>query len=210
MDEIRDFLKSREKCNLILVFLNILVFVVLELLGSTEDVGFMAAHGAAYTPWILEQGEYSRLFTCMFLHFGIDHLFNNMLVLVFLGDTLERAVGKIKYLIIYLGGGILANILSAYVEWRTGDFAVSAGASGAIFAVVGALIYIVAINKGRLEQLTGRGLLLMAGLTLYQGYTSIGVDNTAHLGGLIFGLILAVLLYRKPHRKEETIGAGGW
>ena len=106
----------------------------------------MLEHGACYTPYVLEHHEYYRLFTCMFLHFGIQHLIGNMLVLIFLGDTLEQTVGKIRYLIIYILGGLAGNLLSMYHSIQTQDFAVSAGASGAIFAVVGALIYIVAVN----------------------------------------------------------------
>lgn len=83
MDEIKDFLKSRTIMNLVIVLLNIGIFIVMELIGDTEDVQFMLTHGANFTPWVLEHGEYYRLFTCMFLHFGIEHLFSNMLVLIF-------------------------------------------------------------------------------------------------------------------------------
>lgn len=205
MDEVKDFLKSRTFCNLLMVAANIVVFLILEILGSTEDVGFMAEHGACYTPWVVNYGEYYRLFTSMFLHFGIEHLFNNMLVLIFLGDALERMVGKLRYLIIYLGGGILANVFSCALEYRSGDFAMSAGASGAVFAVVGALVYIVIVNRGRVSEFTGRRLILMAALSLFQGFTSVGVDNAAHVGGFIFGLLLSALLYRRPRRKQTFI-----
>ena len=97
---------------------------------------------------IIQGGEYYRLFTCMFLHFGIEHLLNNMLVLFVLGSRLEQVIGKIKFLLIYLIGGVLGNVISLLIELRTQDFAVSAGASGAVFAVMGAMIYIVIRNKG--------------------------------------------------------------
>lgn len=211
MDELKDFLKSRTFCNLLIVAANILVFLILEMIGSTEDVIFMAEHGACYSPWVVEYGEYYRLFTCMFLHYGIEHLFNNMLVLIFLGDALERSVGKIRYLIIYLGGGILANVLSCVLDYRSGDYAVSAGASGAVFAVVGALIYIVIVNRGRVAEFTMRRLILMALLSLFEGFTSVGVDNAAHVGGMVFGLLLAVLLYRRPRGGNSFIpGEEGW
>ena len=83
----------------------------------------------------------------MFLHFGIEHLLNNMLVLFVLGSRLEQVIGKIKFLLIYLIGGVLGNVISLLIELRTQDFAVSAGASGAVFAVMGAMIYIVIRNK---------------------------------------------------------------
>ena len=205
MDELKTFIKSRSAVNLIIVAANVLVFLIMELFGNTEDVVFMLEHGACYTPYVLEHHEYYRLFTCMFLHFGIQHLIGNMLVLIFLGDTLEQTVGKIRYLIIYILGGLAGNLLSMYHSIHTQDFAVSAGASGAIFAVVGALIYIVAVNRGRLADITGRRLLLMAALTLFQGLTSMGVDNSAHIGGLAAGFILAVLLYRRRKISREHV-----
>lgn len=211
MAEIKDFLKSRTFCNLLIVAANVIVFLVLEIMGSTEDVRFMAEHGACYSPWVVEYGEYYRLFTCMFLHYGIEHLFNNMLVLIFLGDALERSVGKIRYLMIYLGGGVLANVLSCALDYRSGEYAVSAGASGAVFAVVGALLYIVIVNRGRVAEFTMRRLILMALLSLFEGFTSVGVDNAAHVGGMVFGLILAILLYRKPKGDDGFILKGeGW
>lgn len=199
MEEIKSFLKSRAIINLSIVIINVVIFFVLDLRGGTQDVAYMLEHGASYTPWIQEYGEYYRLFTCMFLHFGINHLFNNMLVLIFLGDTLEKSVGKIRYFLIYFIGGLGGNLLSYGLDLRTGEYAVSAGASGAVFAVVGALLYIVIVNRGRVQGLTGRGLLVMAGLTVFQGFTTIGVDNAAHIGGLICGFILAVILYRRPY-----------
>ena len=98
----------------------------------------------------------------MFLHFGIEHLLNNMLVLFVLGSRLEQVIGKIKFLLIYLIGGVLGNVISLLIELRAQDFAVSAGASGAVFAVMGAMIYIVIRNKGWLGDLSMRQILVMA------------------------------------------------
>ena len=74
---------------------------------------------------------------------------------------------------------------------------VSAGASGAVFAVIGALIYIVIRNRGYIENFTARQLLILAALSLYHGVTSAGVDNAAHFGGLLCGFVLCVLLYHR-------------
>lgn len=198
MDEIKSFLKSRTICNLLIVAANVLVFLVMEVLGNTEDVEFMLMHGACYSPWVFEYGEYYRLFTSMFLHYGIEHLIFNMLLLIFLGDALEQEVGKVRYLIIYLGGGLCGNILSCFLDYHGSmDFAVSAGASGAVFATVGALLYIVLRNGWQVQGLSGIQLIVLAVLTVVQGFTSEGVDNAAHVGGFLAGLLLAVILYHK-------------
>ena len=89
-----------------LILLNILVFLIVEFTGSSQNTMHMLDCGAAFTPMIIQGGEYYRLFTCMFLHFGIEHLLNNMLVLFVLGSRLEQAIGKIKFLLIYLIGGV--------------------------------------------------------------------------------------------------------
>lgn len=189
--------KNPDICNKVLVALNIIIFFILELLGDTEDAIFMYEHGAMFPVDVLAADQWYRLFSCMFLHFGIRHLGNNMLVLFFLGDNLERALGHVKYVVLYVLSGLCGSLLSACMMLRTGTYAVSAGASGAIFGVMGGLIYVLIRNHGRLEDLTAKRLVFMAALSLYLGFTSTGVDNYAHLGGLLSGLVLAVLLYRK-------------
>lgn len=190
--------RPRAWVNGTLIILNILNFLYLELAGSTEDAYFMLEHGAMYGPFVLRGHEYYRLLTSVFMHFGINHIVNNMLVLFVLGDNLERALGKVKYLIFYLICGVGANVVSMLLEMPFEDWSVGAGASGAIFGVVGGLIYVVAVNRGRLEDLSTRQLVIMAAFSLYLGFTSTGVDNAAHVGGLIIGIILAALFYRKP------------
>ena len=85
----------------------------------------------------------------------------------------------------------------------TGDYAVSAGASGAVFGIIGALVYVAMRNHGRIGDVSERGLLLMAALTLYHGFTSTGIDNLAHIGGFVSGFLLGVLLYWKRRRRRE-------
>lgn len=197
MQELKNFIRSRQKITLMIAAANVIVFIILSILGDTRNSLFMLEHGADFAPFVAA-GEYYRLVTSMFLHFGAEHLFSNMLVLIFLGDTLEQCVGKIRYLLIYLLGGIAGNVVSVWFALRTGDYAVSAGASGAVFAVIGALIFLVIRNKGRLGGYSGRRLILMAVLSVMQGLTAGGVDNCAHIGGVIAGFVLAfVLCFRR-------------
>ena len=186
--------------NTAIIIINVLCFLYLELQGSTENAGFMLAHGAMFAPLVVDHGQYYRLVTSVFMHFGVSHLMNNMLVLFVLGDNLERALGHVKYLIFYLLCGVGANLVSMTVNLMTGSLSVGAGASGAIFGVVGGLVYAGGVKRGRLEDLTSRQLGVMILLTLYHGFTSMNIDNAAHIGGLAAGILLGILLYRKPRR----------
>ena len=89
-----------------LVAINCIVFVILEIMGDTQNSEFMASMGAVWPPYILEQGQYWRLLTATFMHFGFDHILNNMLILICAGIILEDALGHVKYLILYLIAGI--------------------------------------------------------------------------------------------------------
>ncbi len=190
----------RAPVTFVLVAINVVVFFALSLFGRTEDGAYMIQHGAVYLPLMESTGEFYQLFTSMFLHFGFQHLMNNMLMLLVMGIVLEPELGSVRYLILYIVSGLGGNLLSAGFEIMTGDFSVSAGASGAIFGVVGGLIYLAILGRGRIGNLTERGLIFLVLMNIYYGVTSTGVDNMAHIGGLIVGFIMAVFLYR---RKES-------
>lgn len=213
LQEIISFIHTRKKVNLLIVLINVIVFILTEILRGSGNLPLLYEYGAMYIPAVIEKGEYYRLFTCMFLHFGAEHLLYNMLLLIFMGDMLETQVGKIRYLIIYLGGGLIGNLFSMAVAMEKAGmglgnmaawsdqaldtgirFGISAGASGAIFAVVGALVIIVIRNGGTLGDVGIKRLGLMAVLSLAQGFTESGVDNMAHLGGFLGGVVLCLML----------------
>lgn len=200
MEEIR-----KEPVTVVLILINVLVFIAVELTGTSQNAWHVLDYGAAYTPYIVQNGEVYRLFTSMFLHFGIEHLVNNMLVLFVLGSRLEQVIGKLRFLFIYLAGGMAGNIFSLILELRNQDFSVSAGASGAVFAVMGAMIYVVIRNKGWLGDLSMRQILVMAAFSLYFGFTSSGVDNAAHIGGMIAGFVLAVLIWHPRKKRDQQM-----
>lgn len=195
---------KKAPCTVAIIAINVVVFIGLSFYGKTEDASFMLAHGAMYIPAMVMDGEYYRMFTSLFLHFGITHLGNNMLILFAMGWNLEEEMGKVKFVLIYLLSGLAGNVLSAFIDIRSGEYAVSAGASGAIFGVIGALLYIAIRNKGRVGNVTGRGIAFMIILSLYFGFTSSGVDNYAHIGGLLGGFLLAVTLYWKRNGKRRA------
>lgn len=197
--------KIKAPCTVALIAVNVIVFLFLSFRGMTEDGMFLLEHGAMYVPYMIEKGEYYRIFTSMFLHFGFDHLLNNMVILAAIGWNLEYEIGQLKFVILYLFSGLGGNLLSAYWDIRVGDYAISAGASGAIFGVIGALLYVAIRNRGRIGDISGKGLVFMIILSLYYGYSSGGVDNMAHIGGLVAGFLLSVLLYRKKNRKFSSV-----
>lgn len=200
-------LKKRPEavCTTGLIVINTAVFLILSVFGQTEDAYFMLQHGAMYESLVIDMHQYYRILTSIFLHFGIQHLLNNMVMLGALGWNLEREIGKVRFLIIYFVSGIAGNILSMYLNIIHDVQVVSAGASGAIFGLMGALVYVVIANRGRLGRLSGRGMLILVFLSLYFGLTSSGVDNWAHIGGLISGFILAVILYRRKRQTENNV-----
>lgn len=180
--------------TIFLILLNVCIWIFLEFRGETLDSDFMIQYGASYAPLILENGEYWRLFTCMFLHFGADHLINNMLLLGVMGYRLEYVMGSVSFGILYLLSGLGGSLLSFYEDLRAADDVVSAGASGCVFGVIGGLIAWAVLNKGKVEKMTTKGLIGMAALSLYYGFSTAGVDNWGHIGGLLFGFLLGCIL----------------
>lgn len=187
--------------NTILIGINVIVFVILSCLGDTESAGFMLQHGAMEWRSIMEYGEYYRIFTSMFLHFGFEHIFENMIFLFLIGSYLEEAMGSVRYFIFYLLCGVGSGICSLTVDTLLKTQAVSAGASGAIFGVVGGLLCVVLRNRGNFKGIGLGGVIIMIAGSLYYGLTSSGVDNVAHIGGLICGFLLGFLFYK--NRRED-------
>lgn len=185
--------KKMTPVNTVLVLINSLIFIFIELSGQIGELLFR--YGAMEWRSICLDGEYYRLVTCMFLHFGISHLFSNMVFLFLIGSYLERVVGTVRYLILYFGAGIGSSLISLFYYRYQDANVVSAGASGALFGVVGALLYIIIRNKGRLEELSWRSFLIMIVGTISVGFFTDGVDNAAHVGGLVAGFLLAILCY---------------
>lgn len=193
-------------CNSILIAANIIVFLLVNITAAFGEPDKVEMAGALSWFFLKDDGEYYRIITSMFLHYDLGHLFNNMLVLFFVGDNLERAAGKWRFLVIYFSSGIIAGITSISYNMIIEENVVSVGASGAIFGVVGAMIYIIIVNRGRLEGISSHQLILFAIFSLYSGIVSVNIDNAAHIGGFLAGIIVAMILYRKP--KKNTLAGG--
>ncbi len=189
MQELRKY--SYCSVNIALAVFQAAVFALCMITGDRLYIA-----GRCGTDLVIVQQEYWRLLTSVFLHSGLYHLGSNLIAQVFLGNAVERNLGHIKYLILYIVSGVGGNIISVLYDRAQGVNTYSVGASGAVFGVMGALI--VLIIKGRKKLRTGSSMLVRAGFAVfyavYAGFRTPYTDNAAHLGGLAFGIALGVLL----------------
>lgn len=178
----------------LLVIANVVMFIITEVTGSSLDAVHVWKWGGLFIPDILEEGKYYELFTSTFLHFGFSHLLNNMFMLAVAGSLLERAIGHIRFLVLYFLSGLGGTVLTTVVRAMglENDNSIIAGASGAIFGVIGGLLIVSIRTKGRYRDLTGRNLIIMIVLSLVYGFTTVSVDIWGHAGGLVVGILAGI------------------
>lgn len=170
-----------------LIVLNLILFMMMTLAGGSTRADVLIRYGAKVNDLIL-QGEVWRFLTSIFLHIGYVHLAFNLYALWILGPITEELLGRIRYAIIYFLSGISGSIVSfLFVD------ALSAGASGAIFGVLGALVPYTRKNPALWKSGFGRNLVIIIVVNLSLGFFQPGIDMYAHLGGLACGLILGRL-----------------
>lgn len=180
-----------------LLTVNIVLFLLCIFNGD-----FFYERGIFDPEYIFGQQWY-RFFTSIFLHGDVYHLSGNMIYLYALGDIVEREFGHLKYVLLYIFSGLTGNALSLLFSVMTNDLTPSLGASGAIFGLSGALLWIIIRKRGRHEEITLPKIIFLIAYSLYNGFISTNVNNAAHLGGLIGGFVLAILLYRKKGKAKE-------
>ena len=185
----------------IIMNLNILVFAVMVLSGVNifmPENEELLNWGANFRPTTLD-GEWWRLFTCCFLHIGIFHLLMNMYALVSIGILLEPLLGKTKYLFAYIASGIIASLSS--LAWN--EQIISAGASGAIFGIYG--VFLALLTTNHIEKAARESMrtstLIFVGYNLLNGLKP-GIDNAAHIGGLLSGMAIGYLFL--PSLKQNA------
>lgn len=186
--EVADFLRNVSWANVILVAVNAIVFLICTFTGD-----LLYNKGAFHVMSIL-QGEWYRLFTSMFLHWNVEHIFSNMIVLYYVGSIVERKLGPLPYIALYMFSGLAGNIFSMCYEMLAGIGGSSAGASGAVFGVEGALLFLVMSHRGKLESMTAGRVAFAIAFSLYCGFTSAGVNNAAHVGGVLMGFAAAAVI----------------
>lgn len=187
--EIKDTLTfGKLHITYLMIFLNLIMFTMLELQGGSMQSDVLIQFGAKYNPAIVE-GQWWRLITSMFLHIGLLHLVLNMIALYYIGAVAERIYGSMRFTFIYLLAGIGGSLSSFAFETH-----ISAGASGAIFGLFGALLYFGLIHQRLFQQTIGKSIALILIINLGLGLFVPQIDMGAHLGGLLSGFLAASLV----------------
>lgn len=185
-----------------LVAINVIVFLICTFCGN-----MLYNKGELDVVSVLADKEYGRIVWAMFLHAGIEHLFNNMVILFFLGAMIEKVTGHILFLLLYFLSGIGGNLCSLLFKLIQMDYSASVGASGAIFGLDGVLLAWILLDRRSMPDVTPRRVVLMIALSLYSGFTALNVDNAAHVGGLVTGFLAGIIvcLIRKYRNREVQI-----
>ncbi len=177
----------------------VIVFALMYILGDGSLDNITLLRFGANLDVLTKNGDYFRLITCAFLHIGVVHLIFNMYALYIIGPQVESFFGKIKYLSIYLISAVSASILSLAFNTNT----ISAGASGAIFGLLGALLYFGYHYRVYLGNAVRSQIIPIIIINLLFGFTMTGIDNAAHIGGLIGG-VLASMALGVPEKSNKT------
>ncbi len=190
----------RAPVTLALLTINVLVFVTMLGFGAGlwhTSNGVQLTWGANFGP-ATQDGQWWRLATALFLHFGVLHLALNMWALWDVGRLVEQLYGRWRFTLLYLGSGVFGNLLSLVLQ---GNKAVSGGASGAVFSLYGALLVFLWRERHHVQRHEFRWLfgaaIVFTVVTLGMGLVIPGIDNAAHVGGLVCGAVLAQLLARR-------------
>ena len=189
-----------------LIIINVLVFISMYIFGhGSEDIRTLYSFGALDKVSVVNYHEYYRLITSAFLHIGFLHLICNMYALYILGSEIESYFGKLKYLFIYFISALVGSLVSlVFISENT----ISAGASGAIFGLMGALLYFGYYYRAMLNNAITKQIVPLILLNLFIGFISSDINNFAHLGGLFGGLIASMIVgvKYKSGKSEKTNG----
>lgn len=173
--------------SFLLVASNVLLYIICTFTGN-----LLYNIGALSMERVINSGEIYRMITSMFLHWDINHLASNMLILFFAGEMVEREFGKIRFAVLYFFAGISGSLLSLIYEYYASKVIISAGASGAIYGLIGCLLVLVLVNGGRYGEMKLARVILLIAYLLYSGFADQYVNNAAHIGGFLGGAVIAV------------------
>lgn len=186
---IKRYLKKHPVTSLMII-INTLFFLVTLFTGGFTLINLIRL-GAIYPPLILEQGEFYRIITGTFLHGNVFHYLMNMYVLFYLGAHLEQLVGPRKHLLVYLLSAIASGVAVTYLGQEN---AVTVGASGAIFGIMGGLFMLTILRKRWFHQRTIRSIQQLMAINLILTFVVARISILGHLGGLVMGVLLFFII----------------
>ena len=185
-----------------LIAINIIVFALMYILGNgSENTNTLINFGANFVH-LTRAGDYYRLITSAFLHIGIIHLFLNMYSLYILGPAVESFYGRFKYILIYLLSAIFGSLFTVVLSSQN---TVAAGASGAIFGLLGALLYFGYNYRGYIGNSIISQIVPIVLINLIFGFMTPGIGNAAHIGGLIGGYLISMAVGFDKESKSSKI-----
>lgn len=188
-----------------LLGIQIILFIMMEFVGSSESSATLLFFGAKFNP-LIAAGEYWRLIAPIFLHIGIVHLLINSITLYYLGSMVENIVGHWRYLVIYLASGLIGNLFSYQFSEN-----ISAGASTALFGLFAVFLALKNLfPRNRHIQSIGSQYLTLVGINLVFGIMGSGIDIWGHVGGLVGGFLITMALLRgegPDQRLTQRIGS---
>lgn len=188
--------------TILLVVVNVIVFIVCTFTGD-----LLYNRGDFSVRNLIDDGEWYRILSSMFLHTDVQHLVSNMLVLFYIGNVVEKQIGHLPYIIVYLLSGFAGDLFSAAHELFSGYYFSSVGASGAVFGIEGALLMLALLHKGKVTDVTAGRIVFAIVFSLYCGFTSSYVNNMAHVGGVLMGFVAAGIFWLLlPQSKKEQAG----
>jgi len=182
----RDFKENYITYSLILV--NLTVFLLMTLLGGSTKIANLVLFGAKVNS-LIEAGQYWRLVTSMFIHIGFTHLLFNTYALFVLGIFSERMYGHGKFLVIYIFSGIIGALFSFIFSPK-----ISAGASGAIFGLLGSILVYGWQKRFFWRSGLIYNIFIILAINMAFGIITPGIDNFAHFGGFIGGIIISYII----------------
>lgn len=193
---------SQHFITIALIIINVLLFIYKEaILDNIEQYIFRLKYSNISTV-TFEAKQYYRLFTSTFLHVDFSHLTSNMVCLFFIGYSLEPVMGHIKFILLYLTSGIFASVCSVVYFSSIGRFALCMGASGAVYGVLGALVIYALLSKIEKYKISITRILFLIGFSIVVGIQNTNVDHAAHIGGVVFGIILAYIFCKFEKNKK--------
>lgn len=191
---------KRYKLTYSIILINVIIYFISSFLSRNivdMNLEVLVDMGALYGPYTVQQGEWWRVGTAMFLHGGMTHLLMNMFSLYLIGRGAEMYFNTKSYMSIYIFSGLVGGLVSLYVHPNS----VGIGASGAIFGIFGALAGFFLAHKEKIAAHTKafmKDFAIIIGINLVIGFSIESVDVSAHIAGLIVGAIGGFLLSKNP------------